>query len=100
MRKNLNADVRFAAIRKDFAKIADHRANNKKIPLVDAMMNGFAMFSLQYQSLLAFDERRCEESQSLHGVSEFWLSPETATCVPPWIASTPDTLAVLPFARK
>ena len=54
---NLNADARFAAIWKDFAKIADHQANNKKIPLVDAMMSGFAMFSLKDQSLLAFDER-------------------------------------------
>ncbi|MFO7643672.1 MAG: hypothetical protein R6W95_04730 [Desulfosarcina sp.] len=46
----------FGAIRKDFAKIADHRATNRKIPLVDALMSGFAMFSLKNQSLLAFDE--------------------------------------------
>ena len=45
MRKNLNADAMFAAIRKDFAKIADHRANNTKIPLVHAMMSDFAMCS-------------------------------------------------------
>ena len=68
MRKNLNVDAMFAAIRKDFAKIADHRANNKKIPLVDTLMHSFAIFSLKDQSLLAFDERRCEEPQSLHGV--------------------------------
>lgn len=68
MRKNLNADAMFAAIRKDFGQIADHRASNKKIPLVDALMSGFAMFSLKDQSLLAFDERRCEEPESLHGV--------------------------------
>jgi hypothetical protein len=54
---NLNADARFAAIRQDFAKITDHQANNKKISLVDAIMSGFAMFSLKDQSLLAFDER-------------------------------------------
>jgi hypothetical protein len=68
MRKNLNADAMFAAIRKDFGQITDHRASNKKIPLVDALMSGFAMFSLKDQSLLAFDERRCEEPESLHGV--------------------------------
>ena len=68
VRKNLNVDAMFSAIRKDFAKIADHRASNKKIPLVDALMSGFVMFSLKDQSLLAFDERRCEELESLHGV--------------------------------
>jgi hypothetical protein len=46
MRKNLNADAMFGAIRKDFDKIADHRATNRKIPLVDALMSGFAMFSM------------------------------------------------------
>jgi hypothetical protein len=37
----------YATIRKNFAKIAAHRANNTKIPLVEA--------------LLVFDEQRCEE---------------------------------------
>lgn len=68
MRAHLNADAMYATIRKDFAKVADHRANNIKIPLVDALMSGFAMFSLKDQSLLAFDERRCQEPESLHGV--------------------------------
>jgi hypothetical protein len=58
----------FDAIRHDFAKVADHRANNRKIPLVDVLMSGFAMFSLKDQSLLAFDKRRCEEPENLHGV--------------------------------
>ena len=55
MRKNLNADAMIDAIRMDFAQIADHRATNSKIPLVDALMSGFAMFSLKDQSLLALD---------------------------------------------
>jgi hypothetical protein len=38
MRKHLNADAMFDAIRQDFAKVADHRANNSKIPLVDVLM--------------------------------------------------------------
>lgn len=68
MRAHLNADAMFATIRRDFAKVPDHRANNVKIPLVDALMSGFAMFSLKDPSLLAFDKRRCEEPESLHGV--------------------------------
>lgn len=68
MRTHLNADALFTVIRKDFAKVADHRAANAKIPLVDALMSGFAMFSLKDQSLLDFDKRRIEEPESLHGV--------------------------------
>jgi hypothetical protein len=68
MRTHLNADALFTAVRKDFAGVLDHRAGNAKIPMVDALMSGFAMFSLKDQSLLAFDERRCEEPESLHGV--------------------------------
>lgn len=68
MRAHLNGDALFANIRSDFAKVADHRAANAKIPLVDALMSGFAMFSLKDQTLLDFDKRRHEEPESLHGV--------------------------------
>lgn len=68
MRLHLNADAMFARIRKDFDMVPDHRASNSKIPLADALMSGFAMFSLKDQSLLAFDERRREDPASLHTV--------------------------------
>lgn len=67
-RVHLNADAMFALIRSDFDKIADHRAKNAKIPLVDALMSGFAMFSLKDQSLLALDKRRQEDPDSIHTV--------------------------------
>lgn len=68
MRAHLNADAMFAIIRKDFGGVPDHRAGNSKIPLADALMSGFAMFSLKDSSLLAFDKRRCEEPENLHAV--------------------------------
>lgn len=68
MRAHLNADSLFARIRKDFSMVPDHRADNTTIPLDDALMSGFAMFSLKDQSLLAFDERRREDPASLHTV--------------------------------
>ncbi len=92
MRKNLNADAMFAAIRKDFGQIADHRASNKKIPLVDALMSGFAMFSLKDQSLLAFDERRCEEPESLHGVFGVRIIPCDSQMRTTLDGVTPDSL--------
>jgi hypothetical protein len=59
MRKHLNADALFRTMRKGFASIEDSRTGNGKHSLTDALMSGFAMFSLKDPSLLAFDERRC-----------------------------------------
>ena len=68
MRAHLNADTLFALIRKDLQRVPDHRAANASIPLDDALMSAFAMFSLKDPSLLAFDDRRFERPESLHGV--------------------------------
>ena len=68
MRAHLNADALFALIRKDLQRVPDHRAANASIPLDDALMSAFAMFSLKDPSLLAFDDRRFEQPESLHGV--------------------------------
>jgi hypothetical protein len=67
-RINLNADAMYTAIRKDFTEVKDHRASNIKIPLADALMSGFAMFSLKDQSLRAFDQRRMEDPSSLKNI--------------------------------
>ncbi len=58
MRKHLNADSLFHSMRTGFDKIQDHRPGKVKISLTDALMSGFAMFSLKDPSLLAFDNRR------------------------------------------
>lgn len=68
MRAHLNADALFAIIRKDLQRVPDHRAANTSIPLDDALMSAFAMFSLKDPSLLAFEHRRQDEPESLHGV--------------------------------
>ena len=57
-RKHLSADGLFRLIRQQFGKIEDHRPKNVVIPLGDALMSAFALFSLKDPSLLAFDERR------------------------------------------
>ena len=57
-RKHLNADALFRALHKDFSKVSDFRQGDIKISMTDALMSGFAMFSLKDPSLLAFDERR------------------------------------------
>jgi len=58
LRRHLNADALFATMRTGFNKITDHRKGKVEIQLSDALMSGFAVFSLKDPSLLAFDERR------------------------------------------
>jgi hypothetical protein len=68
----LSADRLFALIRADFEQVTDQRAENAKISMPDALMSGFAMFSLKDPSLLAFDERRTTDSNlgSIYGIEE------------------------------
>ena len=58
IRKHLSADGLFKMVKKEFKKIEDHRANDVEIALDDALMSGFALFSLKDPSLLVFDKRR------------------------------------------
>ena len=57
-RKHLSADGLFKMVKRGFKKVKEHRPINVEIPLADALMSGFAIFSLKDPSLLAFDERR------------------------------------------
>ena len=58
IRKQLSADGLFKTVKKGFKQVKDHRSDEAKIPLDDALMSAFALFSLKDPSLLAFDERR------------------------------------------
>lgn len=62
VRNDLNADALFSQVRSGFEKIPDHRSKNSTISLPDALMSGFAMFSLKDPSLLAFDKRQSDDT--------------------------------------
>lgn len=66
--ETLHVDALIQALKADFGKLTDHRANNAKIALDEAIMSAFAVFHLKDQSLLAFDERRRREPENLHTV--------------------------------
>jgi len=59
-RKQLSADALFGLVRNSFAHIPDSRVSETDIPVADALMSAFAMFSLKAPSLLAFDKERVE----------------------------------------
>jgi len=63
LRKHLNADALFMAIRREFEKIPEFRTGDVGISMGDALMSAFAMFSLKDPSLLKFDERRKEDAE-------------------------------------
>lgn len=58
VQKHLNADALLDLIRSEFCQITDHRGSKATISLDDALMSGFAVFSLKAPSLLAFEEAR------------------------------------------
>lgn len=67
IRKHLNADALFATLRERFDTLKDSRLA-PNIPLTDALMSGFALFSLKDPSLLAFDVRRQDPHSNLNAV--------------------------------
>ena len=70
-RQELSADSLFRLVRSRFDGLADSRSGQVEIPLGDALMSAFAMFSLKDPSLLAFDERRREPNdnfRTLYGI--------------------------------
>jgi hypothetical protein len=68
-RKHLSADALFHVVRSGSATIPDPRGTDVDIPLQDALMSAFAMFSLKAPSLLAFDKERAEGNlHTIYGI--------------------------------
>jgi hypothetical protein len=68
-RKHLCADALFRLLHAHFATIVDDGVDEVEIPLDDALMAAFAMFSLKAPSLLAFDKQRAEGNvQTIYGI--------------------------------
>jgi hypothetical protein len=68
IKKHLNADALINTVRSGFGNIQDHRNKNTTIPLQDAIMSAFAMFSLKSTSLLAFDQQRQDHAHNLRTI--------------------------------
>ena len=68
-RKHLCADALLRSVQDVFCQLPDHRKGHGAMPLSDALMSAFAMFSLQSPSLLAFAKVRGEDNlQSIYGI--------------------------------
>jgi len=68
-RKHLSADALFGLLRNGFSKVPDHRSDGSKMTMADALMSGFAMFSLTCPSLLDYDKQRADANlQTIYGI--------------------------------
>jgi hypothetical protein len=68
VRKGLSADTLFRVLRSHFGSLPDPRSGEVEIPLDDALMSAFAMFSLKDPSLLAFDHRRRDPTDNFRTI--------------------------------
>ena len=69
VRKHLCADALLRSVQDVFCQVPEHRKGDREIPLHDALMSVFAMFSLKAPSLLAFDkERTADNLQRVYGI--------------------------------
>lgn len=85
-RKQLNADALFAGVRDSFAPFPDARQGSVDIPLPDAAMAAFAMFSLKDPSLLAYERRRnrCDANlRSIYGIGVLPSDTQMRTILDP-----------------
>ena len=84
VRKQLSADALYALLREGFARIPDHRQPKPPIPLRDALLSAFAMFSLKDPSLLAFDQRRSDANlKALFGIGQIPSDTQTREILDP-----------------
>ena len=62
VRTHLCADALLRSVQDVFGHLPEHRTGEAEIPLRDALMSAFALFSLKSPSLLAFDKERTEDN--------------------------------------
>src|SRR6185436_5237833 len=71
VRQRLSADALYARLRARLLTLPDHRDAKATVPLADALMSAFAVFTLKDPSLLAFDQRRNDQNlKALFGIGE------------------------------
>lgn len=85
-RKDLSADSLIQLLRSRFDDFPDARAGRPEIPLGDALMSAFAMFSLKDPSLLAFDQRRHDPNdnfRTIFGINHMACDTQMRTILDP-----------------
>ena len=86
IKSELNANSLIAAMRDFFLTVTDQRSSNRSISLADALMCGFAMFSLKEKSLLSFEdniEQYSPNLQTVYGIDKIPTDTNLRTMLDP-----------------
>ena len=86
IKSELNANSLIAAMRDFFLTVIDQRSSNRSISLADALMCGFAMFSLKEKSLLSFEdniEQYSPNLQTVYGIDKIPTDTNLRTMLDP-----------------
>jgi len=75
VRKHLSADALLRSVRASFEQVGETRTGKPEIPMEDALMSSFAMFSLKDPSLLAFERRRVAQEHNLKTIYKLKAIP-------------------------
>lgn len=75
LKKATSFDGLFKKLSDQLDGIEDHRASNATYGLGDTLRSAFAMFSLKYSSLLAFEKRSQEESKNMLNIYRIQKTP-------------------------
>ena len=73
--KVLKIDALHDYIESKFRLFTDNRSSTKSIKLSDALMSGYAMFSLKDSSLLSFDKERESRKENLKMIYKIDQAP-------------------------
>ncbi len=75
VRKHLSADALIKSVRASFEEVGETRKGKAQIPMEDALMSSYAMFSLKDPSMLAFERRRMAQEHNLKTVYKLTTIP-------------------------
>jgi hypothetical protein len=75
VRTHLSADALIATVRGAFEQVSDSRKGKPGIPMADALMSAYAMFSLKDPSVLAFEKHWKEDESNLRSIYKIGTIP-------------------------
>lgn len=73
--ESIKIDSLHAFLAKQFRGFTDNRDDNLSITMQDALMSGYAVFSLKYPSLLQFNNERTAREENLRTVYKVKKAP-------------------------
>ena len=75
VRTHLSADALISTVRGAFEQVSDSRKGKPEIPMADALMSAYAMFSLKDPCVLALEKHWKEDESNLRSIFKIGTIP-------------------------